>query len=111
MRAGALGGRRRYLKRAEPAREGDLRFIGDILIAKDQDRMLFEGGAHRLIRGVIVGDIGKRYAAQFGGKTRPQRDDIHRAPHRLRLLNFPSKARERQAAHPQRRSGTSEITL
>jgi hypothetical protein len=31
--------------------------------------MRFEGGAHRLVSGVVMSDIGKRHAAQFGGKA------------------------------------------
>ena len=69
MGAGALRRRRRYFERPEAAREGDLRFVGHVLVAKDQDGMRFEGGAHRLIGGVIGGDVGKRHATQFGGKA------------------------------------------
>jgi len=70
MGAGALRRRRRDFERAETARKGDLRVIGDVLIAKDEDRMLFEGSAHRPIGGIVMGDIGKRHAAQLGGEAR-----------------------------------------
>jgi hypothetical protein len=69
MRAGALRRRRRYFQRAEAAREGDLGFVGHFLIAKHQNRMRFERGAHRLVSGIVMGDIGERHAAQFGGKA------------------------------------------
>jgi hypothetical protein len=69
MRAGALGRGRRYFERAEAAREGDLGFVGHRLIAKDEYRMRFEGGPHCPIGGIIVGDVGKRHATQFGGKA------------------------------------------
>jgi hypothetical protein len=69
MRAGALGRGRRYFERAEAAREGDLGFVGHFLIAKDQDRVRFEGSAHRPVSGIVIGHVGKRHAAQFGGKA------------------------------------------
>jgi hypothetical protein len=69
MRAGALGRGRRYFERAEAAREGDLGFVGHFLIAKDQDRVRFEGSAHRPVSGIVIGHVGKRHPAQFGGKA------------------------------------------
>ena len=53
MRASALRRSRRYFERAEATREGDLRFIGNLLIAKEEDRVLFEGGAHRPVSGIV----------------------------------------------------------
>jgi len=69
MRAGALTRRPRYFERAETARKGDLRVISDVLIAKHQNRMLFERGAHSLISGFVMSDVGERRTAQIGGKA------------------------------------------
>jgi hypothetical protein len=69
MRAGALRRRRRDFERAETARERDLGAVGDVLIAKHQNRMRFERSAHRLVGGIVMCDIGERHAAQFGGEA------------------------------------------
>jgi hypothetical protein len=59
--------------------------------------MLLECRTHRLIGGVIAGDVGKRHAAELGGKARTQRDDIHRrASLAFRLLKFPPNKSSRQ---------------
>jgi hypothetical protein len=67
-----------HLERSEAAREGELRLVGHILIAKNKDRMLLERRARLLVSGVVRGDLGKRHAAQLGRETRTQRDDLHR---------------------------------
>src|SRR5437867_6470018 len=69
-----------YLERPKAARESELRLIGDVLAAKDQDRMLLKGRARHLVRGIVRRDLGKRYPAQLGGKARPQRHDFHWRP-------------------------------
>jgi hypothetical protein len=69
MGAGALRRGGRCFERAEAARERDLRFVGHVLIAKDEHRMRLEGGANRAVGGVIVGDIGKYHIAHFCGKA------------------------------------------
>ena len=70
MRAGALRRSPRYFERAEATREGDLRFVGNLLIAKEEDRVLFEGGAHRPVSGIVIGHIGKSHAVELGRKAR-----------------------------------------
>ena len=57
MGAGALRADLGQFERPEAAREGDLNVVGDVLVAKNQDRMLFERGAHRSVCGVISRDI------------------------------------------------------
>jgi hypothetical protein len=47
-------------------------------MVQDQHGMLLEGCARGWISGIVGYDIGQRYTAQFGGKSRAQRDDIHR---------------------------------
>ena len=78
MRTRSLRADLGHLRRPEAARKGELDFVGDFLIAKYQDRALFEGRAHRRIGGIVRGDIGQRHAAQFGAKSRTQRNDVHR---------------------------------
>ena len=74
-------------RRAEAAREGELALVGHLLAAEHQHRVLLEGGARRRVSGVVSGDIGERDAAQFGGKTRTQRDDVHGAFSRFYLFS------------------------
>ena len=78
MRAGADRADFCHFWRPEAAREGELALVGHSLAAKHQNRMFFERGTHRPIGGIVGRDIGKRDAAQFGGKARTQRDDVHR---------------------------------
>jgi len=78
VRAGAERADFGHLGRTEAAREGKLAVVGHLLAAKHQHRMFFESSACRRIGGIVGGNIGERDAAQFGGKTRPQRDDVHR---------------------------------
>src|SRR4051812_23933567 len=85
-----------HLKRPKAARESELRLIGDVLAAKDQDRMLLESRPRYLVCGVFRRDLGERYAAQLSGKSRTQRDDFHRRPPLRRLLNFSTKSASAQ---------------
>src|SRR6185437_2195035 len=82
----------------EPPREGKLRLVGHILAAEQQDRMVFEGGSHFRIDIIVCRHIGERHAAQFGGKTWTNRDDVHRHPPRKSydLREFPPKPATRQ---------------
>ena len=64
--------------RAEALRKAKLNLIGHILAAKHQNGMFLEGGPHRRIGGIIGGYIRKRDAAQFGGESWTQRDNVHR---------------------------------
>src|SRR5215510_3297697 len=59
-----------YLERPKATRESKLRLIGDVLAAKDQDRMLLKGRTRYLVCGVVRRDLGKRYSAQLSGKAR-----------------------------------------
>jgi hypothetical protein len=67
-----------HLERSEPARERQLRLVGHLLTAKDDDRMLLERRPRRVVGGLIGRDVGERHAAQLGGKARTQRNDFHR---------------------------------
>ena len=78
MRTGTLRADLGYFRRPEAARKGELNFVGYFLIAQDQDGMFLECRARRRICGVVRGDIRKRHAAQFGGKSWTQRHDVHR---------------------------------
>ena len=78
MRAGAERADLGHFRRAEAAREGELALVGHLLAAKHQNRMLLERRARRRIRGIVGRDVGKRHAAQLGGKAWTQRDDVHR---------------------------------
>ena len=78
MRAGAERADLGHFGRTEAAREGELALVGHLLAAKDQNRMLLERRARRRVGGIVGGDVGKRHAAQLGGKTRTQRNDVHR---------------------------------
>src|SRR5262245_33759753 len=69
-----------FLKRPKATRESELRFIGDVLAAKDKDRMLLECRSRHPICGVVRRDLDERYPAQFRSKARTQRDDFHRRP-------------------------------
>jgi hypothetical protein len=61
-----------------------MRLVGNILAAKDKDRMLLERGARLLVRGGVRRDLGEGHAAQLGGEARTQRNDFHRrALHRF----------------------------
>ena len=87
MAAGAERADLGHFRRTEAAREGELALVGHLLAAEHQHRMLLERGARRRIGGIVTGDIGKRDAAQFGGKTRTQRDDVHGAFSRFYLFS------------------------
>src|ERR1700687_1489821 len=78
MRASTLRADLGHFRRAEAARKGELKLVGHLLVAKDQNGMLLEGSARRRICGMVRGDIRKRNTAQFGGESRTQRDDVHR---------------------------------
>ena len=78
MRAGALRADLGDFRRAEAARKSQLALVGHLLVAKHQNRVLLKGRARRRIDGVIRSDIRKRHAAQLGGKSWTQRNDIHR---------------------------------
>src|SRR5262245_47504532 len=67
-----------HLERPKATRERELRLLGDVLSAKDKNRMLLKGRARHLICGVVRRDVDERYPAQFSGKARTQRDDFHR---------------------------------
>src|SRR5262249_30541210 len=69
-----------YFERSKATRVSKLRLIGDVLAAKDNDRMLLKGRTRQLVRGVVRRDLGERYPAQFSSKARTQRDDVHRRP-------------------------------
>src|SRR6185437_5319375 len=82
----------------EAARERNLRLVADVLAAKHQDRMLLERRAHILIGGVARRHVIERHAAQLGGETGTQRDDIHGVlPKPNASCQFPSKQTGRQA--------------
>jgi hypothetical protein len=66
------------LERPEAARESQLRVVGHLLAAEDEDRMLLESGADLAVRGVVRRDIGDGDAAQLSAEARTQRDDFHR---------------------------------
>jgi hypothetical protein len=70
VRAGAQRADLGDLERPEPAREGELRLVGHLLAAKDNDRMLLERRARLFIGGVVRRDLGKRYPTQLGGEAR-----------------------------------------
>src|SRR5262249_34014809 len=76
--AGAERSHLGHFERPEPTREGELRFVGHLLAAKDNDRVLLEGRPRFFICGLVGRDPGQRDAAQLGGKARTQRDDLHR---------------------------------
>ena len=84
-----------HLRRPETARERKLALAADLLIAKQQNRMLLERATHRCIDRIVGGDIGERHAANFGGEARTQRDDVHWIILRkfLVCLIFPQKRR------------------
>ncbi len=67
------------LERPEAGRVGDLRRVGDRLIAEQQHRMGLECGAHRPVERRLRGDLGQRDAAQLGRETRSDGQDLHRA--------------------------------
>src|SRR5271166_4276334 len=66
------------LERAKAAREGKLRFIGDVLVAKDQNRVLLERHAHRRVCGLACRNVVDGHSTQFGSKAWTQRQDFHR---------------------------------
>ena len=72
-------------------RERKLALAVDFLAAKHQDGMVLECRAHRGIDGIVIRDIRKRYAAQFGAKSRTDRDDIHRRFLRFLFARISSK--------------------
>src|ERR1700694_3765739 len=78
MRTGTLRADLGHFRRAEAARKGELKLVGHLLVAKDQNGMLLEGSARRRICSIVRGDIRKRSTTQFGGEPRTQRDDVHR---------------------------------
>ena len=78
MRSGAERADFGHLGRAKAAREGKLALVRDILAAKHQNRIVLEGRAHRRVGGIMRGDVGQRYAAQFGAESRAQGNDFHR---------------------------------
>jgi hypothetical protein len=88
------------LERAEAAREGKLRFIGDVLVAKDQNRVLLERRAHRRVCSLACRNVVDGHSAQFRGKARTQRHDFHRRPpsHSGFEHDFPAKTSRRQAS-------------
>ena len=88
------------LERAEAAREGKLRFIGDVLVAKDQNRVLIERRAHRRVCGLACRNVVDVHSAQFRGKARTQRHDFHRRPpsHSRFEHDSPPKTSPRQAS-------------
>ena len=92
------------LERAEAAREGKLCFIGDVLVAKDENRVLLERRAHRRVCGVACRNVVDGHCAQFGGKARTQRHDFHRHTlHRipgLRTTFHQKRAADKQAGSP-----------
>ena len=92
LRAGAERADFGHFRRAEALRKCKLAFAADILAAKQQHRMLLERGAHRCIDRIIGGNVRKRHAAKFGGKTRTKRDDVHRRypPRSSSLPDFPA---------------------
>src|ERR1044072_264101 len=67
-----------YFGSSETSRERKLALVGHILIAKNQNRMLFERRAHGSVCGIVRRDVSQRDAAQLGGKARPKRKDFHR---------------------------------
>ena len=77
MRAVALRTDLGDLQRSEAARERDLQVVVDVLAAEHQHRVLLEGGAHGVVSGVVVGDVGERDAAQFGAKAGTESNDLH----------------------------------
>ena len=80
MAAGAERADLGHFRRAEALGEGELQVVGDLLAAKDENRVLLEGGADGCVSGIVIGHIGERDAAQFSGKARTHRDDFHRHP-------------------------------
>src|ERR1700676_4258807 len=78
MRSRTLRTDLRHLRWAEAARKGELKLVGHILLTEHQNGMFLEGRARCRIGGIVRGDIGKRQAAQFGGESRTQRDNVHR---------------------------------
>src|SRR5450755_4652651 len=77
MRAGALRADLGYFRRPEAARKGKLKFVGHLLVAKDQNGMLLEGSTRRRISGIVCGDIRKRRVAHLRAESWTQRDDVH----------------------------------
>jgi hypothetical protein len=77
MRAGALRTHLGHFRRAEAPRKGELNLVGHLLGAKHQNGIFLERGPHRLV-GRIRCDIRKRHAAELGGESWPQRDNVHR---------------------------------
>src|SRR5262245_62113733 len=69
-----------YFERSKATRVSKLRLIGDVLVAKDNDRMLLKGRTRHPVRGVVRRDLGERYPAQLSSKARTQRHDVHRRP-------------------------------
>src|SRR5215470_17987197 len=69
-----------YLERPKAAREGELHLVSDVLVPKDNDRMLLKGRPRHLVCGIVRRDLDERHPAQLGGKARTQRDDFHRRP-------------------------------
>ena len=94
----ALRGDVGHLQRTEAAREGKLRVVGDILVAKDQNRMLLERRAGLPVRLIIGSDISKRYTTELGGKARTYRDDFHRRSLCLMLVSLKISGPARSAA-------------
>ena len=78
MRTGSLRADLGHFRRAEAARKRQLKLVGHLLVAKHQNRMFLESCSRRGIGCVVRGDIGKRHAAQFGGKSRTQWHNVHR---------------------------------
>src|SRR6202022_1736930 len=78
MRSRTLRADLGHLRWAEPARKGELKLVGHLLVTQDQHGMFLEGCARGRIGGVVRGDVGKRHAAQFSGESRTQRDNVHR---------------------------------
>lgn len=85
------------LERAETVREGKLRFIGDVLVTKDQNRVLLERRAHRRVCGLGCRNVADGHSAQFRDKARTQRHDFHRRLHRIPGLST--------TVHPKRAPG------
>ncbi len=68
------------LERSEVSREGKLRLIGDVLVAKDQNRVLLERRAHPRVCAVVGRNVVDGDSAQFRCKARAQRHHVHRRP-------------------------------
>src|SRR5689334_2968988 len=65
------------LERPEGARERDLEIVGHVLVAEDEDRVLFERGADRAVGGIAARDVQQADAADLRSETGSEWNNLH----------------------------------